>query len=120
MLAHDGVRVGEVRSAQRRALAAHPHGQSVSLGGPRQRRVDVARRLVAASHAGDHQRRLEPFPQELHRQIDGALVNFRQRLVDQPHVLPAGPNQRVDVARRRQPQVIRLAALDQLVHALTA
>ena len=59
---------------------------------------------------------VEPSAQELGRQVDLALVEHGQGFVDQVHVAPPGPSQGIDVAVRRQPQMVRLALLDQLVH----
>src|SRR5215471_5416049 len=51
-------------------------------------------------------------------EIDSAAIHLRQRFVNQVNVVPARAGARVDVTRGRQPQVIRLALLDQLIHTV--
>ena len=117
MLARNGVGRGELGTQERGALAANPHRQTVAFGCAGEHGIHVAGCRVAAGHARDHQRGTQATPQELDRQVDRAVIELRQRLVHQMDVVPASAVRRLDVPCGRQPQVIGLARLDQVIHA---
>ena len=74
-------------------------------------------RAVTAGHAGNRQRCAQAVAQKLGRQIDRALVEFRERFVHQVHVIPAWAGEGVNVAGSRQAQVVGFAGFDELVHS---
>ena len=94
------VEVGKrVRIAQQRADRAHPDGDPGALCGLGQGAIGAAPAPRAAGHARDQQRQPQPRAQEPLPGIDGAVVQFRQRLVQQPHLIEAGAaGRRIGVA----------------------
>src|SRR5689334_22645530 len=72
---------------------------------------------MSAGHSRDQERRPEALTQKGRIERDVALVDVRQRLVQQMDVVPPRRHPSLDVPQRRKPQMIRLALLDQLIHA---
>ncbi len=58
-----------------RPLAAEPEPVAARLGDRGQGLVDLGRPLVPARHGGDHDGRLQPLAEELHREIDRVQVD---------------------------------------------
>ena len=117
LLADNGIRVRQVRVAQRGSLAAHAHGQTMTLCRPGQNCVDLEGRGVPASHRGEHERRVHALAEQRLAQIDLVEIELGQGFVDQVHVIPAGSDARVDVGGRADPQVFGLPSLDRILHA---
>ena len=110
------VRVGERGVLQHRALRTHADREPDLLRRRRERAVHLARLGRAARHAGDHDRRLEPAPEQLHRGVDLVPRELRQRLVQQLHLGEQRRALRLDVALDAQLEVGELA-LPEFAHA---
>ena len=103
LLADDGIRVRQARVAQRRSLAAHAHGQTVTLCRSGQNCVDLEGRGVPTSHRGEHERRVQALAEQRLAQIDlveielgqGFVVLFVARIVG----LVLGPDRPDQVAQ---------------------
>ena len=111
-LADDRVGPAEARVAQRRALAADAHPETVPRGRVGERRVHALRAGMAAGHPRDEQRERELVPEEPRRQIDLRGVGRGQRVVHQMDVVPAGGAPGLDVLFRGDAEVFGFPALD--------
>jgi len=69
---------------------------------------------VAAGHPRDHERELQGVAEEARREIDRGRIDRRERVVEEVDVLPSRGRAGLDVALRRDLQMLAFAPGDLL------